>query len=250
MAPGAPAPPGPGTEAWPPATAAAQVFVDDLDVPQLAEDDAHHLGRVLRLHPGEEIVAADGRGAWRTCRYLVDAGAPALAPAGPRRVQPAPGAVVTVGFVPVKGERPEWVVQKLTELGVDRIAVLRSRRSVVQWEGDRRRRALERLRRVAREAAAQSRRARLPDVADIGGLDDLAGAVAPASLALADPWGAPPAPGLRALAVGPEGGWTDEERASADLVVRLGPAVLRAETAAVSGGALLCALRDGLLSPG
>ena len=234
--------------AWPPASAAAQVFVTDVDAPVLGEEDAHHLGRGLRLRPGEEVVAADGLGAWRCCRYVTDGAAPALEPHGPRRVQPAPATVVTVGFVPVKGERPEWVVQKLTELGADRIAVLRARRSVVQWEGDRRQRALSRLRRVAREAAAQSRRARLPEVVDVGGLEAFAGAVSPEPLALADPSGAPPAPALRALAVGPEGGWSDEERAGAGLLVRLGPAVLRAETAAVSAGALLCALRDGLLS--
>ena len=244
---GAPAPGSPDAGAWPPASAAAQVFVDDLDAPVLAEEDAHHLRRVLRLRPGEEVVAADGGGGWRSCRYGLDGGAPALTPDGERRLQPVPGEPVTVGFVPVKGERPEWVVQKLTELGVDRIAGLRSMRSVVHWEGDRRHRALDRLRRVAREAAAQSRRARLPEVLDAGAVDALAAALAPVPLALADPSGPPPSPAVRAVAVGPEGGWSDEERAGAGLLVGLGPAVLRAETAAVSAAALLCARRDGLL---
>jgi len=247
VAPGAPEPDGPGPGAWPPASAAAQVFVADLDAPVLGAPDAHHLTRVLRLRPGEQVVAADGEGGWRSCRYALAGTTPTLDPDGPRCRQPPAGAPVTIGFVPVKGERPEWVVQKLTELGVDRIAVLRSRRSVVQWEGDRRDRALERLRRVAREAAAQSRRARLPEVTDAGGLGALAVAVAPAPLALADRTGVAPTPAVRALAVGPEGGWSDDEREGAALLVRLGPGVLRAETAAVSAAAVLCALRDGVL---
>ena len=65
---------------------------------------------------------------------------------------------LTVVFAPVKGERPEWVVQKLTELGIDRIVPLRSERSVVRWTGQRGQATVERLRRVAREAAAQCRR--------------------------------------------------------------------------------------------
>ena len=59
-----------------------------------------------------------------------------LVPDGPRRVarlRPE----LTVAFAPTKGDRPEWVVQKLTELGIDRIVPLRTVRSVVRWEGDR-----------------------------------------------------------------------------------------------------------------
>jgi 16S rRNA (uracil1498-N3)-methyltransferase len=155
---------------------------------------------------------------------------------------------VTVGFVPVKGERPEWVVQKLTEAGVDRIAVVRSARAVVRWEGDRGSRAIERLRRVAREAGAQSRNPWLPEVVGVLALADLAAVVAPAPLALAHPGGDPPSVAMPAMAVGPEGGWDDSELApGAYPVVGLGPGILRAETAAVAAGLLLCALRNGLV---
>lgn len=242
--------------------ASAQVFVEDLDRPLLSADDAHHLGRVLRLATGEPVVAADGTGNWRLCRYHHSAdpapggrtgagggrgGSGRLEVEGPVRRLPAPPTTVTVGFVPVKGDRPEWVVQKLTELGVDRIVVLRSSRSVVRWEGARSDRALDRLRRVVREAAAQSRRARLPVLQGVWALDQFASSVAPpGALALADRRGEPPCPGLRCLAVGPEGGWDEPERGEFPLV-SLGVGVLRAETAAVAGGTLLCALRDGLL---
>lgn len=238
--------------------AAAQVFVDDVERPALTADDAHHLGRVLRLAPGESVVVADGTGHWRLCRYVPAGGAvqggrvaggsfAQLEPDGPVRFQaPAPSAV-TVGFVPVKGQRPEWVVQKLTELGVDRIAVLRSARAVVRWEGERQDRALERLRRVAREAAAQSRRAHLPALEGVWDLSQLASAVADDAVGLADPGGEAPDEGLRCVAVGPEGGWEDSERHGKFPLVGLGTGVLRAETAAMVAAALLCAFRDGLV---
>jgi 16S rRNA (uracil1498-N3)-methyltransferase len=229
------------------------VYVDDLDRPRPAADDAHHLAKVLRLRPDEPVVAADGRGGWRLCRYRT----PVRGPAGPEGdelevdgaviVVPRPTPPITVGFVPVKGDRPEWVVQKLTEIGVDRIAVLRSARAVVRWDGDRGVRAIERLRRVAREAGAQSRNPWLPDVVGILDLAGLAQAVAPATLALAHPGGDPPSVAMPGMAVGPEGGWDDSELAPGGFpVVGLGPGILRAETAAVASGLLLCALRNGL----
>jgi len=227
--------------------AAAQVFVDDLDVLALAPDDARHLARVLRLRAGEPVVAADGAGAWRPATFAAE-DAP-LGAAGPVRVQARPDPPVVVGFVPVKGERPEWVVQKLTELGVDHIVVLRSARSVVRWEGDRARSALRRLRRVAREAAAQSRRAWLPRLDGVLDLAGMAALLAPVPLALAEPGAEPPGPATTAVAVGPEGGWDPGELGTASGQVGLGGAILRAETAALGAGMLLCALRDGLVRP-
>lgn len=224
------------------AATAAQVLVADLDAPDLDDDARHHLGRVLRLRPGEPVVATDGRGRWRLCRYRPDG----LEPDAPVEAEPAPWPALTVAFAPVKGDRPEWVVQKLTELGVDRIVPLVAERSVVRWDGERRRHAVSRLRRVAAEAAAQSRRVWLPEVTDVQTLDALcaldsaAGSVALAQL------GAPPlAPATTVVAVGPEGGWSPAELARGCLTVGLGPTVLRAETAAVAAGVLLAARRAG-----
>ncbi len=230
------------------AGAAAMVFVADLGSPVVAEEDAHHLGRVLRLRQGDVVVASDGDGGWRLCRYVPAAAgvAGALEVCGPVHLEPPVSDPVVVGFVPVKGERPEWVVQKLTELGVDRIAVLRSERAVVHWQGERAGRALERLGRVAREAAAQSRRPRVPVVEGVWGLSDLDHTGGPGPAALADPGGEPLDEKLRFLAVGPEGGWSPAER-HGRRGVDLGPGVLRAETAAVAAATVLCALRDGRL---
>jgi 16S rRNA (uracil1498-N3)-methyltransferase len=222
------------------------VFVDDLTALQPGDDDARHLGRVLRLRPGEAVIAADGRGRWRPAAY---AGAGPLEPTGPVVLDERPHPPVVVGFVPVKGERPEWVVQKLTEVGVDRIVVLRSARSVVRWNDARAAPVVDRLRRVAREAAAQSRRAWLPAVEGVLDLGALAALVAPGPLALAQPGASAPASATTAVAVGPEGGWDPAELAQVPRHVGLGPGILRAETAALGAGILLCALRDGLAGP-
>jgi len=235
------------------ARAAAQVFVEDLDAPEPTPDDARHLVTVRRLRPGETVVVADGVGSWRRCRFTGttqrDSGcAGLLEPDGPVQHEPPPRPEVTVAFVPVKGERPEWAVQKLTESGVDRIVILGSSRAVVRWEGERGDRALQRLTRVAREAAAQSRRARLPEITTDPDLETLARRLAPVALALADPGGEPPDLGTPALAVGPEGGWDPDEAGGGWPLVRLGPGVMRAETAAVAAGVLLCGLRDGVVA--
>lgn len=246
-----------GAGAWPASVPAlAQVFVGDLADPVLEPDDAHHLARVLRAEPGETVLAADGRGAWRPCRYQAGGSgraAPVLVPDGDVVTCARPEPLLTVAFVPVKGDRPEWVVQKLTEVGVDRIVVLRSRRSVVRWDRDPSQapRALGRLQRVAASAAAQSRRPWIPEVAGVLTLAELAATCGPGGLALAEPGGPPPGGGQHAVAVGPEGGWSDDERTGSGLpTVGLGPGVLRAETAAVAVGTLLCALRSGVVRPG
>ncbi|MFZ4519279.1 MAG: RsmE family RNA methyltransferase [Microthrixaceae bacterium] len=220
--------------------AAAHVVVADLHAPEPDDDDRHHLVRVLRLRPGEPVTVTDGAGSWRPCEFG-DPGAtgPLLRPTGPVVAEPAPAAELAVGFAPVKGDRPEWVVQKLTELGVDRIVVLRAGRSVVRWDGERGVRHLERLERVARGAISQCRRVRLPRIEVASPAELLAGGAV-----LAEPGGRDLNAADRCVLVGPEGGWTPEELAAAgaDQLVTLGGAVLRAETAAVAAGVRLGAL--------
>jgi 16S rRNA (uracil1498-N3)-methyltransferase len=225
----------------------AQVFVDDPSAPALSEADRHHLVHVLRLEMGELVVAADGRGTTVECRFtgagsLLEPTAPATTTA---RALPA----ISVAFAPVKGDRPEWVVQKLTELGVDRIVPLVTDRGVVRWDRARSGRAVERFGRIAREAAAQSRQRWLPEIAAPVRLADLVGPAGGAGVALADRAGGTPSLARPTVAVGPEGGWSDAERGLGLPAVRLGDAVLRAETAAVAAAVLLGALRAGIVSP-
>jgi 16S rRNA (uracil1498-N3)-methyltransferase len=223
--------------------AAAQVLVGDLADPALEDDVAHHLGRVLRLRAGATVTATDGVGGWRRCTFD---GAAGLTPEGEPRREPAPEYPVTVAFALVKGQKPELVVQKLTELGVDRIVPFAAERSVVRWDAERAAKQLDRLARVAREACAQCRRLWTPEVVP-GTVAELLGRGAVA----ADAGGRPLRREDHVVMVGPEGGWADGELATptgeAERVA-LGEHVLRAETAAITAGALLTTLRAGLVA--
>ena len=217
------------------------VFVTDLEAPALAEDDRHHLARVLRLRPGDPLVLGDGHGGWRPARVGAEP-----EPTGPIVVEEPAHPSLTIGFALVKGHKPELAVQKLTELGIDRIVLFRAERSVVRWDDGQAARALARLRSVARAAALQSHRTRLPLVEGVVTLGDIS---AEPEAAMADRGGDPPSLAHTTVLVGPEGGWSPAERSLLVPRMALGPHVLRAETAALTAGALMAALRSGLLGP-
>ena len=161
-----------------------------------------------------------------------------------RETRPAPPLAIALALT--KGERFDWAVQKLTELGTDLIVPMTAARSVVRWEGDKAGQHVERLRRIARQAAMQSRRAWLPTISGVRPFADLA---RQPGAAMADREGARPSLDRALVLVGPEGGWSDEERISGLPRVSFGPQVLRAETAAVAAAAVLAGLRAGLVGP-
>ena len=214
------------------------VLVDDVHAPELAGEDRHHLERVLRLRSGDPLTVGDGAGRWRPCRFG-------------ERVEPmddvvtvaAPSPVLAVGFAVLKGGRSETIVQKLTELGADRIVPFVAERSVVRWDEVKTARLVQRWRRVAREAVMQCRRLWLPQVEPVRTFPelDLGGA------ALAVSEGRTLAAGENFVLVGPEGGWTEGELAAVDRHVCLGPHIMRAETAAIAAAAVLGARRGGHL---
>jgi 16S rRNA (uracil1498-N3)-methyltransferase len=217
------------------------VFVDDLAAPVLGEDDDHHLRRVLRVRDGDEVTVADGRGAWRRAQFGRE-----LTVLSAQVDEPVLAPEIAVAFAVVKGDRPEFIVQKLTELGADRIVPFVAARSVVRWDDDRAVRNIARLRKVAREAAMQCRRARLPVVETLVSFEDV---ISRPGAALADLDGTRPTLDRPLLVVGPEGGWTEQERAAAPARVSLSAHVLRAETAAITAAALLTSLRAGTVAP-
>jgi 16S rRNA (uracil1498-N3)-methyltransferase len=147
---------------------------------------------------------------------------------------------VRVYLPALKQERAEWAVTKLTELGVDEIGLLTCDRSAVRLNAEARQRILARWSRVAREASCQSRRVRLPSILDA---TDVAGAMA-AGASMCELDGGELGDAVRTVVVGPEGGWSDGERALGAPGVSLGETVLRAETAAVASGVLLVASRS------
>jgi 16S rRNA (uracil1498-N3)-methyltransferase len=215
-------------------------FVGDLDAPTLSDPDAHHLGRVLRVRAGAPVTVADGHGSWRPALF---AGGARLDPHGAIVVEPEVAPLLTIGFALTKGDKPELVVQKLTELGADRIVAFAAARSVVVWDADKAARQVARWRVVAREAAMQCRRARVPVIDDVATFEDVARR---AGAALAAPGGDPPRLGLPTVLIGPEGGWSPEELAVDLPRIALGDHVLRAETAAIAACSVLAALRSRL----
>lgn len=214
----------------------AHLLVDRLDPPTLSEAATHHLFRVLRVRDGEVVTVTDGQGAWRPC--VVDGCG--LVPSGPVECEAERARELTVGFVVPKGDRPEWIVQKLTELGVARIILLHSARSVVRWKPERADRQRDKLRRVAVEALQQSRRVWMPVVDG-----PLPASSVLVSAVVAEPGGRLLACADTTIVIGPEGGWTDEELEMAAGSVRLGDGVLRVETAAVAAGVLGMSVADG-----
>lgn len=220
------------------AAASAQVVVADLSALDLDDADAHHLGRVLRLRDAEAVIATDGQGSWRRCLWRASARSGSLVADGDVHRDPAPDPVEV--WVPaLHGARSDWSVQKLTELGVDRIGLLATDRSQVALGDGAGARLLERWRRVAREAACQSRRTRLPELAGPATLSE----VAAQGVARCDLLGGTLPEGTTGLAVGPEGGFSDAERAVVPEAVSLGGTVLRTETAALAAAVVLVAAR-------
>ena len=210
--------------------AAAHVLVDDVEVVTLDGDSSHHVFRVLRVRDGEVVTVTDGSGGWRVCRAVGGL----VEPDGPVHVEDPPGDPVRVAVAVPKRDRPEWIVQKLTELGVDEITLLHADRSVVRWDEVRAGKHRQKLARVMAEALQQSRGVWMPSL--VGPVD---AAAVLHEFAVAEPGGRRITDGDRAVAIGPEGGWSAAELALAADQVGLGDTVLRVETATLAVAARL-----------
>jgi 16S rRNA (uracil1498-N3)-methyltransferase len=210
------------------------------DVVGVADDVAHHLRRVLRLADGDPVTVTDGAGHWRSTTLRSLGGAAVLEPISEVAFEDRPGGELALATAIPKGERIEWLIQKVAELGADRVVLLHTARSVVRWRPDRADRQRERLQRIADEALRQSRRVwRTVVEGPVEAATILPGAV------VAEPGGRPPGAADQLIAVGPEGGWTADELARAGDRIGLGDDVLRVETAAIAAVTLVRAARRG-----
>ena len=233
-----------------------RVFVDDVQAGEAAVDGeaAHHLARVVRLKTGEEVEISDGRrlfrarvteAAQRCVRFAVEEELQALD-------NPAPQVVLQIALF--QFPRFEWALEKATELGVNRVVPViaeRSERHLAKAATKR----LERWRRIAEQAAQQSRRLAAPLIDDAQEFDKLvsrepSGArfvLHPGGVALATLLGRTSGQPIELL-VGPEGGWTDSEVALAEAAgyerAGMGGLILRCETAAI---AALSVIAHGVL---
>lgn len=231
----------------------------------LTGDEARHLARVMRATVGDRVELFDGRGhAWPAeVRELArgqvelellgdDSGDGVEAGQAPTATQ----STLTIAAALPKGDRQKWMVEKLTELGAARLMPLSTARSVAEATPS----ALARLQRQVIEACKQCRRNQLLEITEPLSLQEACRSRDADTLGLlTDPEGQPTAtlfasPPKTILAlVGPEGGFTDDERQlaldSGFTPVRLSPHILRVETAAVAlaaaAGAATAATHDG-----
>ena len=218
-------------------------------------DDHHYLFHVRRMRPGDRLVLFDGEGREAEAEVKsIGSRAATLEVAAGVVVAPARAAPsLTVILSLIKGERMDSCLTKLVEIGVGRIVPLLAERSVVRLDGERAERRRERYRALVRAAVQQCRAVQVPVVDPICSLGQALALTADAELKVVFWEGAQAVP-LRSVLpeatpsgvvvlVGPEGGLSAEEVDSAVAagfrVAGLGPRILRADTAAVAGAAIL-----------
>ncbi len=211
----------------------------------LSGAESHHLLHVMRLKPGAKVVLFDGSGAEFDCE-VVDCGRRDvhLAVVERREVDRELPAPLTIATALPKGDRQRWMVEKLTELGVSRVDFIQTERSVAKLSSS----GLEKLRRAVIEASKQCRRNRLMEVCEPIDWGDYLGRQNASLRWIAHPTSPAKSDRLTmtgnrpsVIAIGPEGGFTDDEAAGATsagwVAVDLGPRILRTETAAVASAA-------------
>lgn len=209
-------------------------------------EEAHYLRRVVRVRAGERVTATDGEGLVADLRVL-EAGEACRAAVVARRVEPR-AATLELWCGAPEGDRADWLVEKLAELGVAVLRLVDAERA--SWERAARR--AERWERLAVAALRQSRSAYRLRVIPPAALEGaLAAAGSPAPGWLADPAGEPLRAGLAGAgahgraAVGPSGGFSDAERKQLEdngfIPTRLTGTRLRTETAALAIASLLLA---------
>ena len=236
----------PATPAWPPASL-PRLFIEQVLAPNvtltLDGAPANYLGNVLRLAPGAQVKLFDDRtGEWLA--EVTEAGKKRVTLAVVEQIRPRePVPDLWLLFAPIKRGRIDWLVEKATELGVARLVPVLTRRTIVD------RLNLDRLRAHCIEAAEQCERTALPELSEATKLEKvLAEWPSDRLLYFADEGGGTPmalaaVSGPGAILIGPEGGFTDAERAAIGAVaaatpVSLGPRILRADTAAVAAVSL------------
>jgi 16S rRNA (uracil1498-N3)-methyltransferase len=237
------------TPPWPPKSL-PRLFVrqplgDGVSV-ELDPGQANYLGNVMRLGAGAELLVFDGfSGEWLA--RIAEAAKKRMTLAVERKTREAESIPdVWLAFAPVKRAQTDWLVEKATELGVARLIPVITQRTVAE------RVKLERLASIAIEAAEQCGRTRVPQIVERTPLRRFVEELDPARhLYFADEGGGDPLAasfreGPAAILVGPEGGFTEEERAfvrgSGAIPISLGPRILRAETASLASLSVYMAL--------
>jgi 16S rRNA (uracil1498-N3)-methyltransferase len=204
----------------------------------LDRSEAHHLLHVMRAQPGLALIVFDGRGGQFTAEVTQVGRATVELTVGERQeVERELPCELTLAVALPKGDRQRWLIEKCTELGVTRLIPLQTEHSVAKSEN------AAKLSRYVIEASKQSGRNRLMEIAPPMRFSDLLEEETSGERLLSHPGGKPlgslnlAAGASRLVAVGPEGGFSEEEFqqavATGWVAVGLGPRILRIETAAV-----------------
>jgi 16S rRNA (uracil1498-N3)-methyltransferase len=224
----------------------------------LAKAEAHHARDVLRLSVGVEVEVFDEHGRTGAGRIVQSDSKKVVVLVGEIREKAPAGFAWAIASAVPKGNRADWMIEKLSELGTSRFIPLAARRSVVLPEGKGKHQRWERL---ASEAAKQSKRVGVMAIEELTKVENLL-----AQLKDSTAWYLSTAAGAQPIAkvirgvdvkkinpltllIGPEGGWTDEEMAmfaQAGLTpVSIATTILRVETAAVAAAAIVA----GVVAP-
>ena len=227
-----------------------------MDLPEAA---AHHAVRVLRLAAGDSLVLFDGEGGEAHAQILTADKRGVTVLTGERQpIERESSLVVTLVQSLQAADKMDYTVQKAVELGVTRIVPVESRRSVVRLDGARADKRVQHWRQVAMSACEQCGRNRVPEIVAVQPLALWLGQPrTPATRLLLSPVAEHslanlPRPAAVELLIGPEGGLDDSEVQAAALGgyhgVRLGPRVLRTETAALAAIAAMQSLAGDWLA--
>lgn len=216
----------------------------------LTGDTAHHIIRVMRSKPGDYVVICDNTGKeYDTCLETFQKDQVRGRIVSERASLAEPRLRITLAQALVKSDKMAWIVQKGTELGVSRIVPFSSDHTVVALSDTKATQRQKRWHKVAKEAAEQSRRGRIPDVDVPVNWSDVLAMISQYDLAVIpyeretkqafmSMWQAQQGVQTCLLIIGPEGGFSEEEVAQAQqtgaIPVHLGPRILRAETAALA----------------
>jgi len=217
----------------------------------LPDASANHLARVLRLREGDACVLFNGDGHDYDARITAISKRGVLAEiVGMRAIENESPLHVTLLQGIARGEKMDLILQKATELGVSAIIPVMAERTEVKLDAERTEKRVAHWRSVIASACEQSGRARLPPLASPAALIDAARSIdAGATKLTLDPTGdvslatVQVAAGAVVVAIGPEGGWSPRDRdalsAAGFIGLRLGPRILRTETAGLAAIAAL-----------
>ncbi len=211
----------------------------------LIGDQAHHAIQVMRFKVGDELTLFDGLGSEHVAVIVGSAKKKLDLEIRSTTHQDPPAANLTIACAMPKGDRQKFLVEKLVELGTRRLIPLQTKRSVAVSNE----KVIERLKKQVIEASKQSGRNYLMQIESQQTIDQLIQSTAePCVRLVADPYSQTDLRSFRSqqlvvIAIGPEGGFDDEEARQFDAAkwqaVRMGDNILRVETAAMTAAVLL-----------